>query len=64
MSEIREEPKKYKPKKSLRLPGYDYSSSGAYSCTIRTEGFHPYFKHLVLDHILKEEWTNSIHHYV
>ncbi|GAC1368162.1 MAG: hypothetical protein NVSMB44_34420 [Ktedonobacteraceae bacterium] len=64
MSETRKEPKKYKPRKSLRLPGYDYTSSGAYSCTLCTEGRHPYFKHPVLDRILKEEWANLIHHYV
>jgi REP element-mobilizing transposase RayT len=63
MSEAHEKAKKHKPRKSLRLADYDYGSSGAYSFTACTKGRKPYFKHPILELILKEEWANLPHHF-
>lgn len=63
MSETYEKPQKHKPRKSLRLAGYYYGTSGAYSVTICTEHRQPYFKQPMLEQILKEEWINLPQHF-
>ena len=64
MSEMHKEPNEHEPRKPLRLPEYDYGSSGAYSFTICAKDRRPYFKHPVLELILKEEWINLPLHFV
>ncbi len=63
MGKTHEEPQKHQPRKSLRLSGYFYGSSGAYSVTVCTKGRRPYFKHPALEQILKDEWINLRQHF-
>jgi hypothetical protein len=44
-------------KNSLRLPGYDYSSSGAYSVTIRNWRSHHWLEDPATQTIVEETWS-------
>jgi putative transposase len=44
-------------KNSLRLPGYNYSSSGAYSVTVRNWHFHRWLEDPTTRTIVEETWS-------
>ena len=47
---------KFHHRRSLRLPTYNYASSGAYFITICTVQHHPLFEIAELRNILEEQW--------
>lgn len=47
-----------KPRRSMRLVHYDYSSSGAYAFTLGTQNRKPFFTMPNLHAILIEEWQH------
>jgi putative transposase len=51
------------PRKQLRLEGYDYSSSGAYSVTICTKDRQPFFTIPILHQIAEAEWETLPLHF-